>query len=331
VERLGVPYHPIAAVDSLFGIGPADARALVGEHQTTGPEVEELLDLMPHLLRSLSTRTEVVTQRCIGHIPGPIRWAETASTRAGSLSSGEVWVCSVVQRTSDVPENRILVNALELIAEGGDAVARAVPAPERSSRQRTAIERGRLARKFRQHGALKSVKRSKIDGRTLVAMRRSRQSGDYRAAHALIEAQRATLPARLIEETGTAHDRLTHHVFAEILDALGRADLDVPPLRTHSGRLGAGTVIFRHQSRAAHFAPITVGPVEVLVGPGPHHRHLTQAGSERPVVIEASSEVRAGVKDVLRRLGRDPRAASPSTSQIAAPNSAPPRAVTSSN
>src|SRR5690606_24827506 len=122
-----------------------------------GPEATELLSDLDGLARGLANTTGKAAERCRGEVRGPIMWSETLSARASSFGADDVFVCSAPYREYDVPENRVLREALRRIAEAGERVEHMPPPVKDGPVGRRALEHAGIARRFLGHRALEQV------------------------------------------------------------------------------------------------------------------------------------------------------------------------------
>jgi hypothetical protein len=77
-------------------------------------------DFVDHVtanIRNLSTTLIADREITSGELRGPISWAETLSVRSTSFGLDYTHVCTIQKRTYDSPENRVIVAALNRIAE----------------------------------------------------------------------------------------------------------------------------------------------------------------------------------------------------------------------
>ena len=66
-----------------------------------------LLARTPELMRNLSHRTTVKTERCVGHVRGPIQWSAPITAWASGVGGNDVFVRGPPPRDFAVPETRL--------------------------------------------------------------------------------------------------------------------------------------------------------------------------------------------------------------------------------
>jgi hypothetical protein len=222
-HRLGRPFRLAETVDALFGLAPDVVAQLAGTTLCTSPEAETLLAEMPTLVRALTTSVQGSPVRSRGEIRGPVLWSETMSARAASFGDPDLFVCTTPQRDYDTAENRVLVRALAMLADGGKAVERI--------------------------GVAEYVTRERVRPRTLKRVRGSKSAERYRAAMALLE--RATEPLDVADLVPYCdrRTRLQHDVLLAVIEDLERRGMRIPPLRVEAGALLAGPVTYIHARR----------------------------------------------------------------------------------
>jgi hypothetical protein len=248
-HRLGRPFRLAETVDALFGLAPDVVAQLAGTTLCTSPEAETLLAEMPTLVRALTTSVQGSPVRSRGEIRGPVLWSETMSARAASFGDPDLFVCTTPQRDYDTAENRVLVRALAMLADGGKAVERIGVAEYDDPNLRAARANGRAARLFLDHPALARVTRERVRPRTLKRVRGSKSAERYRAAMALLE--RATEPLDVADLVPYCdrRTRLQHDVLLAVIEDLERRGMRIPPLRVEAGALLAGPVTYIHARR----------------------------------------------------------------------------------
>src|SRR4051794_41006699 len=102
--------HRVA--ESMLGLTPVAARLTSGVILASSPEVDQLIEEMPVIIRSLAIATTARNERLHGEVRGPVVWSETMAARASSAGDPAVFVCTNSVRAYDTAENRVLVGAL---------------------------------------------------------------------------------------------------------------------------------------------------------------------------------------------------------------------------
>jgi hypothetical protein len=248
-RRLGRPFRLAETVDALFGLAPDVVGQLAGTVLCTSPEAVDLLHQLPTLVRALTTSVQASPIRSRGEIRGPVLWSETISARAASFGDPDLFVCTTPQRDYDTAENRVLVRALTMLADGGRAVERIGVAEYDDANLRAARANGRAARLFLDHPALARVTRDRVRPRTLKRVRGSKSAPRYHAALALLE--RAAEPLE-VEQLLPYCDRRTglqHAVLRAVIEDLEHRGMRIPPLRVEAGALLAGPITYIHPRR----------------------------------------------------------------------------------
>ena len=103
---------------ALLQMPVAHVRHLAHLQFVLSDEVGRLLHGMPALSRRLTTTSEPERMVSAERIQGPIRWGETFAERA-STGVPHAFVTAPTRRAFDTPENRVLVFALDAVAEFG--------------------------------------------------------------------------------------------------------------------------------------------------------------------------------------------------------------------
>lgn len=245
--RLGRPFRTGETVDALFGLAPDAVAQLVAVKICASPEAERLLRVMPSLVRALTTSVQSAAIRSRGEIRGPVLWSETMSARASSFGDPDLFVCTTPQRDYDTAENRVLVQALLRLADGGKAIDRMGPLHDEESR--TARANARAARLFLDHPALVRVSRDRLSPRTLKRVRGSKSAPRYQPAMDLLERTTEPLDAHDLLPYRDRRTGMQHEVLLAVLEELERRGMRIPPLRVEGGALLAGPVTYVHPRR----------------------------------------------------------------------------------
>lgn len=257
LHRMGRPYDSVKLVSALLGLPGRLARQMVGAVLATSDEAEDLLDAMPHIVRSMAIATTDRPERCYGELRGPVLWSETMSARSASAGDPGLFVCSTTTKAYDTDENRVLKAALAVIHKaGGDADA------SRSSQQdeivRRARNNGQRAFHLLEHRTLSAVPVTKISGRAMRRTRAGSRRSTYQPAVEML--RRAAEPLSPVHLDAYADEPTQRQInlFVTTLTAL-EARTGGPAVVRHShGQLVAGPVTYDH------LAGVTVGGTLVL-------------------------------------------------------------------
>jgi hypothetical protein len=310
-RRLGRPFHLAETVDALFGLAPDVIAQLAGTVLCTSQEAIDLLHVMPNLVRALTTSVQGSPVRSRGEIRGPVLWSETISARAASFGDPDLFVCTTPQRDYDTAENRVLVNALSMLAEGGKAVERVGIAEYDDPTLRAARANGRAARLFLDHPALTRVTRERVRPRMLKRVRGAKSAERYRPAMALLERAAEPLDVAHLLPYCDKRTRLQHDILCAVIEDLEHRGMRIPPLRVEGGALLAGPVTYIHPRRLGvrdRLHGIVVGDVLIDV---PERVRETQreravaglaarAHGRMAVLVLGRSEVAAAVDMAVR-------------------------------
>lgn len=323
-NRLARPFPLAEAVDALIGLSPDAVAQLAGATICTSPEASALLARIPALTRALTTSVNGFPTRSRGEIRGPVLWSETMSARAASYGDTDLFVCTAPQRDYETPENRVLVQALLVLADGGHAVERVAAGRYEDELLRAARANARVARLYLDHPALARVSRARINPRVTKRVRGSKSAQRYGPALALLD--RAVEPLA-VEDLMPYCDRRTRHqhrVLLAIANELERRGMRIPPFRVEAGALLAGPITYIHPRRLGardHLHGILVGETLVDVPDRLRETDRERAGSAlsarsggRHAVAVVSAEdvgtaVDRAVRDARERLARDQVAA----------------------
>ncbi|HEX7097287.1 MAG TPA: hypothetical protein VF183_15480, partial [Acidimicrobiales bacterium] len=165
-----------------------------------------------------------------------------------SFGDPDLFVCTTPQRDYDTAENRVLVQALLRLADGGRAIERMGPQHDDEQLQR-ARSNARTARLFLDHPALTRVSRERITPRTLKRTRGGKSAVRYRSAMAVLERAAEPLDAHDLLPYRDRRTRLQHEVLLGVIEELERRGMRIPPLRVEGGALLAGPVTYVHPRR----------------------------------------------------------------------------------
>ena len=256
LARLTRPYDPVRVAAVLLGLPQRAARQLVGSVLATSDEAEDLLDAMPHIVRSMSIATTDQPERCYGELRGPVLWSETMSARSASAGDPGLFVCSTTTKAYDTAENRVLKAALAAIEQAGRDATHGLEALT-DDVQRRARHNEHRARHLLEHRTLSAVPVTRISGRAMRRTRAGSRRATYRPAIALLVRAAEPLRAHHLETYAPEATLADHRLF---IDAVARNDARgdrPPPLRTLHGALVSGPV------RYDHLAGVSIGDVRI--------------------------------------------------------------------
>ncbi|MET0729240.1 MAG: hypothetical protein ABWZ76_13175 [Acidimicrobiales bacterium] len=250
--RLARPYDAVKVTGALLGVPPRSARQVVGALMATATEVDELLEAMPRILRSMSIATTDRPERCYGELRGPVLWSETMSARSASAGDPGLFVCATTTKAYDTDENRVLKAALDAIRQAGADAEHGGGGHVDDDLVRHARQNGHRAGHLLEHRTLSGVPVTRITGRVLSRTRGGSRRTTYRPAVEVLrrggEAATGEQLAARADEPTRAQVQLLAEVLAQAAPRLGRT-----PLRVARGGLVAGPVAYDHP------AGVTVG------------------------------------------------------------------------
>jgi len=298
-RRLNRPFNLVHAVPALTGYPASDVADLVVLHLAVSAEAEALLAAVPTMMRSLASSTTAEAERSVGHMRGPIMWAETLTARANTFGADDVFVCAAPRRDHDISENRALVTALSHIARadrylGSDAVHYFD-----ESRRRRISANASAARALLRSKQLKNVKIGRFGTRELHKVARGRRANQYREAVDLLHRRIEPLRAA---ELHTLCDQRTigeHHALVLVMAAIQRRGFALAPFDVQDGELVAGRLRYRNWRNATVAGNHGVLVDHVLVdtpdGPSPEARNRALSDLEaraggRPFCLVTSTE-----------------------------------------
>jgi len=247
-RRLARPYDSAEVAEVLLGI-PAD---VVGELAdsiiATGPEAGILLDGLPSLMRRLNMGSNNHVERSASGVRGPILWSETVAAQSSSLGHSGVYVCSIAGRDYDIPENRVLVDALKTVVASGERLMGTFgKEPTHDPVVMRARHNTEVASRYLGHRALAQV------GTGVLRHRRSRRSlaagrhgSGYRPAVALLERAEEPFESEDLSPYCSRVTRTHHELLVAAIEALESCGQSVPPLRTEDGAMVIGPFLYIH-------------------------------------------------------------------------------------
>jgi hypothetical protein len=248
--RLRRPFDVIEIVDALLGLSPKTAGQLASTVTATCPEAEDLLDRMPHILRSLANSVTDSAEECRGQIRGPVLWSETTAARASSGGAQDVFVCATPQRAYDIDENRVLVAALCAIRDAGRGVDSIDAHSYDDDTLRRARQNGNRAIRYLDHRTLSQVSQGRPNAR---ALKRVRSGGGRRATYipalAMVDRMGEPLGAEDVRPFCDRRTRAQHALIMSLADGLEQRGATLPPFRAFDGVLFSGPIRYQHPRR----------------------------------------------------------------------------------
>lgn len=298
-RRLAPDTSPRAALESLCGVpgdSVADLATVVG---AASPEAERLVATTPAILHRLRTTMSTTPERCVGHVQGPVMWAETLNARANMFGAEDIFVCGVQREDHDVAENRVLLAALDQVVRAAPLLGSEVVAacPDRLREQ--AAEHVSAARFLRNDPHLAGVRRRKTTPATLQRTRLSRRGRDYEPAVRMLE--RRSHPLRP-DDLALVTDRRTAGQLRALLlvdDALRRSGHEPGPWQCVGGEIRAEGLRYRNWRRAgaggSHGVLVGSMLVDGTAGDDPDERirvldQLTERAGMRRFSLVSSAE-----------------------------------------
>jgi hypothetical protein len=253
----------------------------------------------------------VKTERCVGHVRGPIQWSETITAWSSGIGVDDVFICGTPRRDFDVPENRLLVWLLKRLVQAGRRTTSDAASWFDPSEIERVRDQGRAAQKLLNHPSLRTVAVRKPDGRELRLIRKSRHLTTYNAVLKLSE--RVATPFTGTDALALSSDAtIEHHrVMMLLLDAVRRHGHAVPLLTVRGDFIASGQVRYRNpfimvDRRLSAESGLYFGPHRIMSGAD----DAMPAGAVR---IETAADAAQLVAEVLgsRPLlaARDPLAA----------------------
>jgi hypothetical protein len=246
LAHLARPYDPVKVVSALLGTPPRLARQLVGAILATSDEAEDLLDAMPHIVRSLAIATTDRPERCYGELRGPVLWSETMSARSASAGDPGLFVCATTTKAYDTDENRVLKAALDVIRRAG---VDASSGPDRSHQDdvvRRARHNGNRASHLLEHRTLSSVPVTRVSGRALTRTRAGSRRATYRPAVEVLRRAGDPVGAVHLEAYTDEATAVQVALLARTLEVAEARGGERVALRSSRGGLVGGTVTYDH-------------------------------------------------------------------------------------
>jgi len=245
LARMSRPYDAVRLAAILLGLPQRAARQLVGAVLATSNEAEDLLEHMPHIVRSMAIATTDRAERCFGELRGPVLWSETMSARSASAGDPGLFVCSTTTKAYDTDENRVLKAALATIERAGHDATHGLDL-HGDLVLRRARHNEQRARHLLEHRTLSSVPITRISGRALQRTRAGSRRATYRPALDVLARAREPVQALHLQSYAPRATRADHDLLAEALVALDARTASPVPMRTSHGALVAGPIRYEH-------------------------------------------------------------------------------------
>lgn len=297
---------PPQLADDVMLLAMARSRPAVG-----------LIGRSDELLRSLAHQTVVATERCVGHVRGPILWSETITAWASGVGVDDVFVCTSPRRDFDVVENRLVVWLLRRLVAAGRRTSgdgRVYFTPEILER---VTSHGRAAQQLLGHRHLRTVTVRKPTGKEMRMVRKSRHHAAYATAVRLAERVPSPFEADEVRALCTQTTVEHHRVMAAIGDALASRGQAVPMLRIRGDMVELGPLRYRNPAiypdrRVSGRSGMFWGDARVLtVADEPKDEDRLPDGTPRPqVTIGSTDDALALVDEMLSRRRAAPQSAS---------------------
>jgi hypothetical protein len=252
-RRMLRPFDATSAVEAITGLHPTSARQLTGSQLAISREVDNLLDRMHEIVRSLAVATTSSPSRSVGEVRGPILWSETAAARGASPGAGNVFICASPVKAYDTDENRVLVHALTTIRDAARAADPTGHSHGNDETIRRARYNGTRAIRALEHRTLASVRARRPTGRAVQKARSGLRARNYRAAVAVIERAADPVDPNLVAGRCDEHTVREHGLLLALADRLGE-----PWFRVEGSALRAGPLRYVPIHRAEPNTPFGI-------------------------------------------------------------------------
>lgn len=237
----------IAALSACTGLPVEIAWQIQVYAFALSPEFADLLEAMPALGRALSCTTVSESERCVGHLRGPVRWSETMTAWSSGLGVDDVFVCAIERRDFNLPENRLLVGLLDRVIAAGPTLhseaAAMLPQPVRT-RLATKIAEAKTARSRRVFRGIPVQRR--LNPKDLRDARHARHQARLAVVFAAEQAITTALDQRWMYALSDEATRIFHKEVLAWAIQRRESGLTVPRLRVADGALVFGTEAFWH-------------------------------------------------------------------------------------
>ncbi len=298
-KRLSRPFDTPETVDAVLGLSSAVVRQLVGALVATSDEAIELIQAMPHSIRSLATSMESHSTRCRGDLRGPILWSETIAARASSFGTEDLFVCAAPSRAYDIVQNRVLLAALRALHQ---AATDAQAVSERAYDDETlrwARRNGDSALRYMNHPTMKTVTAERPDRRSINRTRSGKKRATYEPALKLLDRLNEPIGTEELADWSDQRTFIQHSVLMGLVDRLESGGSRLPDFRAEAGVLYAGPMQYRHprkRSAVTHPSGIVLGSLLIDVPD-----RLRETNRER---AEHDLRLRSGERDVFVVMSR---------------------------
>jgi hypothetical protein len=254
---LARPVNGQRAVESLLGLTPIAAHLMASVVLASSPEVDDLIDAVPTIFRSMSIATTARNQRLHGEVRGPIVWSETVSARGASAGDPMVYVCSSPRRAYDTAENRVLAAALRQVITAASLVDRQGLRRRDTELARHIRFNAGLAVRYADHRTIEDVSRPP-DRRDVARTRAGKRRQVYSPALAVLDRATSPVDAGHVMALSDPRTAAQHALVADTVELLGQRGQRVPPLRAADGVLAGGPVTYVHDGSARR-SPLAAG------------------------------------------------------------------------
>lgn len=251
-----VPHE--VALPLLCGVPPERTEELALLALALSPEAAEFVEWIARTGRNLTHKTTVTTERCVGHIRGPIQWSETITAWSSGLGVNDVFVCGSLRRDFDTPENQLVKWLLSQLRRACRIELSGHPSFDRTE-HRTLLESlsGQIADALAiPH--LRTVPARRPSARDLRKVTSGRHAKDYEPAVRLLARSRAPFTGDFVASLCDAETRAQHRTITLLLGAVKSAGRSVALLTPRSGALESGVLRYRHPADAGGSAKPTL-------------------------------------------------------------------------
>lgn len=311
VERLAPGVGGAAWMGGLCGVPAAELADLAELSIARSAEARRFLAHMEGTVRLLQSTTSMRSERCVGHVRGPILWSETVTAWSSGLGSEDVFVCIAPVRDYDRAENRVVAWLLHRLSRARIHLDTAASMRFEEAAREEIAHVADEARRWSRHRHLRDLPRRQPRTADLRKARATRHRAAYEAAFDL--ADRVAEPFApdeaddLLDDLGRARLRAFLWIIEAVEDAGGR----LPPLHVAGRALGTGRLVFRHPRHfPAEEAGIDVAGILVDAVVGDDPATLEQAGRDlieraggRPTgIVRSPQDASRVVREAIGRL-----------------------------
>jgi len=233
-------------VTALCGVPDEEVADLAELSIAHSHEAQVFLDLMPATVRQLQSTTTMHTERCVGHVRGPILWSETITAWSSGVGADDVFVCIAPVRDHDIAENRMVAWLLHRLNRASRQLDTAASMRFDDAARAEIARNAASARRWLAHRHLADVERRRPRPADRRKARSTRHRQPYEPAFALADRVDHPFVADELEDLLDERQRARLGVLAAILDELEDGGAELPPLRIAGRAVGAGRLVFRH-------------------------------------------------------------------------------------